>query len=369
MLEIDFFSGPFAFLSLSFQDPLVFEGKLFNCPLDALRSGLAPSELLDPKRLSGALHCVLLDRFIRNPASLRDLSHTVGRPVIWRLSESGDESADFNRYLSPETLNLLGVSDNGQGENMLGMELMDIRALSLNGSVPEPFRGGMFGLLPAWLNATLSGLSDPVPLDICEYKDGIKVDEHRLRKPFIIFGKNANVSDVVAAHPSISRVHAIVLIDSSPQLVVIDLGSKSGTRVSAADEWVKLDPFMPHRLELTSSSEVLIRLGQSSREYTVKREDERVVEELESRLREHQGLSESDDGDLCLFIGNLPFGTTERDIGEILDPAGIRSVHLLTEKRCAFVDVVDNKWMNRYLLQNGVQFNDCRISVKRKLNR
>lgn len=51
-------------------------------------------------------------------------------------------------------------------------------------------------------------------------------------KSFFIFGQHPKKSDVILRHPSISRVHAAILIDYDLGCVIVDLNSKAGTKVN-----------------------------------------------------------------------------------------------------------------------------------------
>ena len=53
------------------------------------------------------------------------------------------------------------------------------------------------------------------------------------QKSFVLFGRNAAMSDIKLDHPSISRRHALVGHGSSGNLYVMDLGSSHGTFVNA----------------------------------------------------------------------------------------------------------------------------------------
>lgn len=361
MLEIDFFSGPFMFLSLAYQDPVVFGSTEFHSPLEGLRTVISEGGITDESTLLKALRGLLLDRFVRNPASLAQLCGTVGRPLIWRLSEISDESEDIAKLLPSQILQQLGVDDNLRGGNALGKTLMEIRTECLDERLPEQVRGSFYGILATWIRTTFGDHPSCI-VDIAEVKDGGVITDHHFNKPYLLLGKAEGVCDVEAAHPSISRVHALILMNSSQQLVIVDLNSKSGTRVQQdGEQWTSLPPLVPFVCDLTSGSAVNVALGHSSREYVIKRPDQRLLGEMERRLEEHEQEQE-----FWVYVGNLPSNPIEKDVTEILDPTGMKYLDLVPEKRCAFVCAIDRKWLDKYLMLNGIDYQGNRIFIRRK---
>lgn len=359
MLEIDFFSGPFMFLSLAYQDPVFFRTTEFHSPLEALRSVISEGGITDESTLLKALRGLLLDKFVRNPASLSQLCGTVGRPLIWRLSEISDESEDIARLLPSQILQQLGVDDNLRRGNVLGQTLMEIRTACLDERLPEQVRGSLYGILAMWIRATFGDHLSCI-VDITEVKDGKVIADHQFSKPYLLLGKAESVCDVEAAHPSVSRVHALILMNSSQQIVIVDLNSKSGTRVQQyGEQWTSLSPFVPFMCDLTSGSALNVALGHSSREYVIKRPDQRLLGEMERRLDKHEQ-------ELWVYVGNLPSNPIEEDVTEILDPAGMKYLDLVREKRCALVCAIDQKWLDKYLMLNGIDYHGNRIFIRRK---
>ena len=48
-------------------------------------------------------------------------------------------------------------------------------------------------------------------------------------RPYFVFGAQENIVDVLLLHPSISRTHATLIVDSDSNVTLIDPGSKAGT--------------------------------------------------------------------------------------------------------------------------------------------
>lgn len=96
------------------------------------------------------------------------------------------------------------------------------------------------------------------------FKGGEKIDTITEigRKSYVLFGRNAQMSDIKLDHPSISRRHALMGHGSSGNLYVMDLGSSHGTFVNA--ERLKKRKREPLRDGYT------VKFGASTREYIVK---------------------------------------------------------------------------------------------------
>jgi len=96
------------------------------------------------------------------------------------------------------------------------------------------------------------------------FKGGEKIDTITQigSKSYVLFGRNAQMTDIKLDHPSISRRHALMGHGSSGNLYVMDLGSSHGTFVNA--ERLKKRKREPLRDGYT------VKFGASTREYIVK---------------------------------------------------------------------------------------------------
>ena len=65
------------------------------------------------------------------------------------------------------------------------------------------------------------------------FKDAQQIEAITLKgKALFLFGQHPKKTDVILRHPSISRVHAALVVDRNMQVLLIDLGSRAGTFVS-----------------------------------------------------------------------------------------------------------------------------------------
>eukprot|EP01112_Ceratiomyxa_fruticulosa_P000850 TRINITY_DN1078_c0_g1_i1.p2 TRINITY_DN1078_c0_g1~~TRINITY_DN1078_c0_g1_i1.p2 ORF type:complete len:256 (-),score=55.17 TRINITY_DN1078_c0_g1_i1:303-1070(-) len=121
---------------------------------------------------------------------------------------------------------------------------------------------------PAW--ATPPSPSCTAVLSV--QKSGEEVDTIDLAgKPFTVFGRHADVCDVVLDHPSVSRKHAAMVFHTDGRLYLIDLQSAHGTFLNG--ERIKANS----PTSLKNDHEV--RFGASTRSYilqghSIKRERE-----------------------------------------------------------------------------------------------
>ena len=95
-------------------------------------------------------------------------------------------------------------------------------------------------------------------------KDGRRIQTitEIAQKPFVLFGRNASMSDIKLEHPSISRRHALVGHGSSGNLYVMDLGSSHGTFVNSQR--------LQKKKREVLRDDYIVKFGASTREYVVK---------------------------------------------------------------------------------------------------
>ena len=95
-------------------------------------------------------------------------------------------------------------------------------------------------------------------------KDGELVDTHELSASKRVYkvGRQAGVADIVLTHGSISREHATITVSASGSVVVVDLGSAQGTKISGKP----LVPNKPHLLPPGRS----LTFGQSTRTFKLR---------------------------------------------------------------------------------------------------
>jgi len=102
-------------------------------------------------------------------------------------------------------------------------------------------------------------------------KNGEDVAQHYIGKQsFTIFGRNKDLCQVVLAHASISRQHAVVAHGSSGNCYVVDLGSSHGTYITRTlDPKKKREKLQPQRREVIRNDDML-EFGASSRKFVFK---------------------------------------------------------------------------------------------------
>lgn len=193
------------------------------------------------------------DKFRRSETLRKQLSDTAAREIVWGNAEG-------------ETFwgSVKGTSG-WEGQNQLGKILMDIRRGIQDGSE-----------LDKWLQVNCELETDALrrpPMELVEEKlddnGEAKKKVHQLRgHPSFKLGRSATCT-VVASHESVAGEHAILLHTRSKAaqlaggLAVVDLASGSGV-------WVG-DKRVPQPWAMVPvGNGVSIRLGESTRTYTVK---------------------------------------------------------------------------------------------------
>ena len=105
---------------------------------------------------------------------------------------------------------------------------------------------------PVWSAAPKSSFSFEV------VKDGVPLEALDLsQRPHYVLGRHSSTADLVLAHPSVSRQHAVIQHRDTGEIYVMDLGSTHGTFMNKK----RLEPhaYVPLRIGAT------VKLGQSTR--------------------------------------------------------------------------------------------------------
>uniref|UniRef100_A0A7R9ZXX2 FHA domain-containing protein n=1 Tax=Pyrodinium bahamense TaxID=73915 RepID=A0A7R9ZXX2_9DINO len=281
----------------------------------------------------------------------------------------------------------------GQGSNHLGRVLQEVRESILNGTEFE-----------MWLHMCCevkdeTGSLLPIQLQEVKLVENTKehIVLHRLNnKTKYTLGKMP-ANDVVALHPSVSRKHAMIvhtkaaLARRTGEVMLFDLGSKSGTSVDG----VKLEaPFLMVPLRQGS----VIKLGVSTRSYTVKFDISaqiRALEQKERELMQECRIVETEVDDpvavakkrameaSTVWVGNLEYSTTEadlkaffRDCGEVvevripgkrLDGSATLKANAMDENATrgfAFVVLDSELAARRAVSLSGMSLNERKVNVR-----
>lgn len=292
ILKIDNFSGYFEFLHNNFLTPIYYEGILYpsvshafhaaRSSDDSTRKAILHAESLaavakiairinDPenwqnKRLK-IMEQLLRDKFRRSKELQEKLKATGNRELVMT-------------YIEESPGNLFWGSVKGKtGQNQLGRILMKIRDDIKNDKE-----------LINWITNCFDLVKDIMiipEISLTVNKDCTTIDHIKLSgKSFYIFGL-LPTSDVVLAHPSISRIHAVILHDKNLGIVLIDLRSKAGTKLDGD----VIRDHIPYRLKTGKK----INFALSTRDYIVYIDTEslkRVYEKEKNKLNDDKKILE-----------------------------------------------------------------------------
>jgi len=384
--RIDSFEGGFDFLALTHPCVVGWDGRVFGCAHWALLAAQYPeaAEALEKasttkeareavkgepeaedwsKRRLKAMEHIQRDKFRRSDDFRKRLKDTGDRELVWENTEDA-----------------FWGSERGKGQNQLGRVLMDVRSSVIDGTE-----------LDMWLFVNCELESEEMgrpPVELVEQKfdaEGAVVESkvHRLSGSGTYkFGKLPK-SAVVATHPSISREHAMLIHTKAKAarrfggLALMDLGTKSGIEVGGrklAHPWV---------MEPLRNGDV-IKLGVSTRTYTVKVNLQHQIEQLELQQRELMKEVAAIDADAAnpveaakraekekatVFVGGLDFEVEKADIlGLFQDCGHVEEVRfpggeMNASRGICFVVFDSSMAARRACGLSGEQFKNRRIKV------
>ncbi|CAM9405730.1 unnamed protein product [Ectocarpus sp. 4 AP-2014] len=208
----------------------------------------------------------------------------------------------------------------GKGENKLGKLLERVRADALAGKDTEAWCATRFQLA--------------LPLDVtvafAVSKAGkIVADPSFEGKPVIRMGKLAD-NEVVMAHPSVSRSHALLVVDRSLGAFLVDLGASNGSFVDGR----RISPYVPEPIKAGGAG---LTFAKSKRTYTLTQVETDLREAKKGRLyasmSDPMASAAQPDPDSTVYVGNLDPSVTEDDIREFFAECGaIASVRIPQDK-------------------------------------
>lgn len=235
LLKIESFSGYFEFLSNNYFSPVYNEGILYPSVSHAFQASRSSDELTkkailnaenlfvvgkiakrieDPedwhlKRLK-IMEKLLRDKFRRSKELIEKLKATFPKELVMSYEEETSG-------------NLFWGNVNSKGQNQIGRILMKIRNDIIENNE-----------LINWITNCFDLITDDCYLptiNLIVNKNNQTIDHILLKnKSFYTFGILPE-NDIKLDHPSISRYHSVIICDKKYGIILVDLRSKSGTRL------------------------------------------------------------------------------------------------------------------------------------------
>eukprot|EP00752_Nemacystus_decipiens_P007171 g6421.t1 len=208
----------------------------------------------------------------------------------------------------------------GKGDNKLGKLLERVRADALSGKDTEVWCTMRFEL----------ALPLDVEVALAVSKAGQIVAEPSFEgKPIIRMGKLPD-NEVVMAHPSVSRSHALLVVDKTLGAFLIDLGASNGSFVDGR----RITPYVPEPIKAGGAG---LTFAKSKRTYTLTRVETALREakkgQLYAKMSDPMASVGRPDPDSTIYVGNLEPSTTEEDLREFFAESGeIASVRIPQDK-------------------------------------
>ena len=365
--KIDYFTGYFSFLSNNYLTPVYHDGIIFQSVLHAYYANKTEDKNIHKKILNcenfqnllslayrikdpenwenkkfQIMEKLVRDKFRRNKEISEKLILTENRELINTLLEYNEKNLFWGVY-------------KGKGENNLGRILTKIREdliydkknlfininennnnndnLNNNNNNNNLFSHEIIN----WINNSFNLVNDFLLLPIIKFtirKNNTIIDHIELKgKNLYKIGK-LSCNDIILHNVSVSRFHAVLIIDEKLGIILIDLNSKHGTKINN----IKIKSNVPYKL----SNGKKISFGLSSREFDVEidisnakkvfyRENEKILNKIDlvrnlnindsKNLNKTFNLNENENN-RTIFIKNIPFEANEKKIFEIFSKFG-----------------------------------------------
>ncbi|CAM9495402.1 unnamed protein product, partial [Laminaria digitata] len=250
------------------------------------------------------VEALIRDKFRRN-AKAREVLLGTGRVKLVYTNSHGDR--------------VWGVCG-GKGDNNLGKLLERVRADALAGKDTEVWCAMRFQLATPL----------DVAVDFAVTKGGEVVAEPSFEgKPIVRMGKLAD-NEVVMSHPSVSRSHALLVVDRDFGAFLVDLGASNGSFLDGR----RVTPYVP---EPVKAGGALLTFAKSKRTYTLTRVETDLREAKKSQLYANMSDPTASVGqpepDSTIYVGSLEPSVTEDDLREFFADCGdIASVRIPQDK-------------------------------------
>lgn len=342
--KIASFTGYFDFMHNNFQTPVYYEGILYPSVTHAYHAARSSDEttrraILNAEtfQILGGIAIRIIDSSDWQERKLKVMEQLV-RDKFRRSKELQEKlkSTDLRdlimTYEEDNSKNTFWGMVKGKGQNQLGRILMKIRSDLSEDKIPS---ANPIEILH-WINNSFSLVEDIqfIPeIKLTVNKDNKTIDHVVLKNKAIYKIGMIPQCDLVLQHPSISRLHAVILVDSSLGVILIDLRSKGGTKLDGD----LLKDNIPYRLKTGKK----INFALSTRDYTVEIDLSRVkkiYEREQMKLSNELSLANKLDDksndvinksfglvdkqnefNNTIFVKNIPFNAAEDKLKEIFE--------------------------------------------------
>ena len=293
--RIDSFTGYFDFMHNNFQTPVYYDGILYPSVTHAYHAARSSDEVTRRAILNSETFQILGNIAIRieDPLGWQEKKVKVMEQLIRDKFRRSKELQDKLRmtenrelvmtYQEEKKNNLYWGVVKGKGQNQLGRILMKIRDDLLQDKVPTPNPVEILN----WVNTSFKLVGDIqlIPeIKLTVNKANKTIDHVVLKNKSIYKIGQFPQCDLVLAHPSISRLHAIIIVDESLGVILIDLRSKGGTKLDGDI----LKDNIPYRLKTGKK----INFAMSTRDYIVELDLSRVKKVYEKeQMRINNNMS------------------------------------------------------------------------------
>lgn len=340
LVKISSFTGYFEFLHNNFLTPVYYEGSLYSSVTHAYHAARSNDETTRNAILNAeSFHTVAnISSRIQDPEDWPNRRLNVMERLVrdkFRRSKElqeklkATEKRDITMtYEDEKKGNLFWGMVNGKGQNQLGRIIMKIRDDIVNNRE-----------ILNWITTNYDLVTDLnlLPeISLTVNKNSNKIEHLVLKnKLFYKIGQLPD-SDLVLAHPSVSRLHAIILCDRNIGIILVDLRSKSGTKLDD----VLIHDHIPYRLkdgkkinfamstrdyivnfDLTKIKKVYEREKmkiEDEKDFLIKMEKSRTDDNLKAEvIKKTFGLNK-DDSDI-VFVGRIPQNATEENLRKIFE--------------------------------------------------
>ena len=360
LTRIDSFTGYFNFLHNNYLTPVYYEGITYPSVTHAYHAARSTDQqtrkailnaetfqilgniairISDPldwqERKLKLMEQLLRDKFRRCKDLQDKLRLTLGRELLMTYEEEKKN-------------NLYWGVVKGKGQNQLGRILMKIRNDIIN-DVQQYQQTQMISNsieILNWINCCYNLVED------IQFIPEIKLTVNKSNKTIdhIVLANKALFkiglyphNDLVLAHPSISRLHAVIIVDSSLGVVLIDLNSKGGTKLDGET----LTDHVPYKLKTgkkitfaLSSRDYIVEIDLSRVKRVYQREQMKIdnnitlIKKLDFKdkevIEQTFGVSDNNGKGVCssnnsnykndtIFVKHIPFNAGESTIKQLFE--------------------------------------------------